>query len=555
MALTLMKSVSPVDQLNSPSSAVPANCSSSGVVVSVVPNGAWMRSSSSISKKHQQYSLKSVRRLKSRSGFFQNRVQNRNPVSRRRLSVEEVSGARCFSTTSAPEEGTSGVPGLSLFIQSAMVVMKREYGAFGGATLEKSKLDTSTPQVRTSPQLEDGGGSGGIGNKNNHGGGDGGDDDGDDDDYFGEDDDGDDGDDGGFFGRRVLVPEVFDRKIVEAVLEEWFITMRNLPAGIRQAVEMGLISTALVVRFITLNARPTMTRAITRSLPSNASRALIGRILADPSFLYKVAVEQVTTIGLGVWWEVHHRGERLKDEWGLAAANILTMSACSAAAVWCLSPSRSYGQTFNFDWQNALQKLPNNCFDASYPLREFSKNQRVLAFFYKSVELGVIGVGAGLAGAGLARVVPHPKETSVPLPSFARSALSYGAFMGLSGNLRYQLLYGADQLMQRTLNNIGLVICFSTALRMLNCQVGDVSRLSWLGLNEPTYALQAEGLAKAYHRPSLSPDSVARWVIPKRGVISGFFEEMFSQTKDSKQKQPTNIFAKRKVKRKVTVGR
>lgn len=36
----------------------------------------------------------------------------------------------------------------------------------------------------------------------------------------------------------------------------------------------------------------------------------VSRILADPSFLYKVAVEQVTTIGLGVWWEVHHRGER-----------------------------------------------------------------------------------------------------------------------------------------------------------------------------------------------------------------------------------------------------
>jgi hypothetical protein len=31
---------------------------------------------------------------------------------------------------------------------------------------------------------------------------------------------------------------VFDRRIVEAVLQEWFITMRNLPAGIRQAVEM-----------------------------------------------------------------------------------------------------------------------------------------------------------------------------------------------------------------------------------------------------------------------------------------------------------------------------
>jgi hypothetical protein len=56
-------------------------------------------------------------------------------------------------------------------------------------------------------------------------------------------------------------------------------------------------------------------------------------------------------------------------------------------------------------------------------------------------------------------------RTSVPVPSLSRSVLSYGAFLGVSGNLRYQLVYGADQLMQQSLNNIGLVIFCSTALR------------------------------------------------------------------------------------------
>jgi hypothetical protein len=101
---------------------------------------------------------------------------------------------------------------------------------------------------------------------------------------------------------------------------------------------------------------------------------------------------------------------RLKDEWGLAATNVLTMAVCNAATVWCLSPSRSYGQTFKFDWQNALQKLPNHCFDASYPLREFTKKQRALTFIYKSLELGLIGVMAGTASAGLAKTIPHSEE-------------------------------------------------------------------------------------------------------------------------------------------------
>lgn len=130
-------------------------------------------------------------------------------------------------------------------------------------------------------QLDIGGGGGDIGKKINHGGGDGGDDDGDDDDYFDDFDDGDEGDEGGLFRRRILFEEVritiiffiyknrffypfmkrttfncfnlmfpkemkfilyllklFDRKFVDAVLNEWQKTMMDLPAGLRQAYEM-----------------------------------------------------------------------------------------------------------------------------------------------------------------------------------------------------------------------------------------------------------------------------------------------------------------------------
>lgn len=54
---------------------------------------------------------------------------------------------------------------------------------------------------------------------------------------------------------------------------------------------------------------------------------------------------------------------------------------------------------------------------------------------------------------------------SVPIPSVSTSAMSYGAFMGLSGNLRYQLLTGAERVMQDHFNHLGVVIFFSTALR------------------------------------------------------------------------------------------
>ncbi|TQD87989.1 hypothetical protein C1H46_026487 [Malus baccata] len=101
-------------------------------------------------------------------------------------------------------------------------VMKGQYGAFGAVTLEKGKLDMSQKQSKSSPEL-------------------------------------------------------FDRKFVDAVLNEWQKTMMDLPAGFRQAYEMGLISSAQMVKFLATNARPTTTRFISRALPDGISRAFIGR--------------------------------------------------------------------------------------------------------------------------------------------------------------------------------------------------------------------------------------------------------------------------------------
>uniref|UniRef100_A0A7N2LM74 Uncharacterized protein n=1 Tax=Quercus lobata TaxID=97700 RepID=A0A7N2LM74_QUELO len=169
-------------------------------------------------------------------------------------------------------------------------VMKGQYGAFGAVTLEKGKLDMSQKQSQSSPETAIGGGGGDIGKKINHGGGDGGDDDGDDDDYFddfddGDDDDyfddfddGDEGDEGGLFRRRKFLEELFDLKFVDAVLNEWQKTMMDLPAGFRQAYEMGLVSSAQMVKFLAINARPTTTRFISRALPEGMSRAFIGRV-------------------------------------------------------------------------------------------------------------------------------------------------------------------------------------------------------------------------------------------------------------------------------------
>eukprot|EP00250_Pteridium_aquilinum_P005022 c15185_g1_i1 orf=381-1931(-) len=451
-----------------------------------------------------------------------------------RIEILDFSGITENEAENAYEQSQNE---LSLSAHAMAPVMKRGYGAFGGgATLEKSKLDLTQKTSQVAPKTEDGGGGGDIGKGINHGGGDGGDDGGDDDDYFGDADDDDEGDDGGFFGRRIALPEVFDRKIVEAIMQEWYKTFTDLPAGLRQAVELGFISSAQMVRYLSHIGRPTVARHISRAIPPSASRAFVGRMIADPSFLYKMCWEQFVTVAYGSWWEFKHRRERLKDEWGLAAVNILSLCLCNAAIVWSLAPCRSYGSTFKFNLQNTIQKLPNNVFERSYAFREFDVTKRVQSFFYKAGELCLVGLLTGAASGGLVKLIGSRKENlTVPAPTVKTSALSYGAFLGLSGNLRYQLLYGAERVMQQQFNHVGVVVFCSTLLRALNIYVGDASRVSWLGLDVAAEQ-NPESSQQAYRRPSL----------PSLSQLEGMlkFDNMLP-------KAPTT---RRKVKRRVLVA-
>ncbi|GMJ12645.1 hypothetical protein like AT5G24690 [Hibiscus trionum] len=424
----------------------------------------------------------------------------------------------CFSAPPAPVVfGSSGSS------EVGPVMKGGKYGAFGAVTLEKGKLDMSQKQTTSSPELATGGGGGDIGKKINHGGGDGGDDDGDDDDYFDDFDDEGEGDEGGLFRSRMFLEELFDRKFVDAVLNEWHKTMMDLPAGFRQAYEMGFVSSAQMVKFLAINARPTTSRFISRTLPQGMSRAFIGRMLADPAFLYRLLLEEVATIGSSVWWEVKNRKDRIKQEWDLALMNVLTVAACNALVVWSLAPCRSYGNTFRFDLQNTLQKLPNNIFERSYPFREFDLQKRIHSLFYKAAELSIVGLAAGAVQGSLSNFLAGKKKEklSVTIPSVSTNALGYGAFLGLYANLRYQLLCGFDQAVVNHFDVIGVALFFSTALRVLNVQLGERSRLAWLGV-EVDPLIQSDDLLKAYNRPSEDGvRSSSKWFISKNAIVSG----------------------------------
>lgn len=135
-------------------------------------------------------------------------------------------------------------------------------------------------------------------------------------------------------------------------------TVADMPVMLRRAVEMGLFSSAQLVRFLSMDVRPNATRAVQRSLPISMSRAFVGRLMADPAFCHKLIMENLLTLGFSLMYEMKMRGQRFMKEWDLVAINTVGLMAATTSVVWLIAPSRSYGAVNKLPWSDIRKKSP-----------------------------------------------------------------------------------------------------------------------------------------------------------------------------------------------------
>ena len=250
-----------------------------------------------------------------------------------------------------------------------------------------------------------------------------------------------------------------------------------------------MVSSLQLVRFLAVDCRPTLVRAAHRLLPTASARAFVGRLMADPSFLAKLAVEQAITVAAGTAYEAAARGPRLRDEAGLATVGVAGQLASNAAAVWLLAPTRSYGAPTSSATQRLLQSLPNHVFDASGPLRQYTLATRACGAVLKAAQLAGLGALIGGTTTQLQRALVQRRQKTDPswrpavhVPDLRTGALGTAAWLGLSCTARYNLIAGADRWMHERLSSLTAAVAGTCALRLVNNHVGDASRTWLLGL-------------------------------------------------------------------------
>lgn len=274
----------------------------------------------------------------------------------------------------------------------------------------------------------------------------------------------------------------------EEVMKETKARGVELPGDMLKAAETTGIRQLLLQRFLDLQGS-----AWPLGFLMKYCSMLRNRMLADPSFLFKVGIEMSIDSCCATFAEVQKRGKDFWSEFELYAADLLVGLVVDAALVGLLAPYVRFGKPsvsrgFLGGMQQACAALPSSVFEAERPGCRFSVKQRVATLFYKGVLYGSVGFGCGLIGQGIANMIMNAKrsinksEEDIPVPPLVKSAALWGVFLGVSSNVRYQIINGLESLVEASplaKQVPPVAMAFTVGVRFANNIYGGMQFVDW----------------------------------------------------------------------------
>lgn len=181
------------------------------------------------------------------------------------------------------------------------------------------------------------------------------------------------------------------------------------------------------------------------------------RLLADPKFLHRLAIEEAISITTTLLAQYERRKGRFFEEIDYVLTDTIRGVVVDFFTVWLPAPTLSFlSQSDNNSSPENVQLLrsligyfPDNAFQKDAVGTIWSSNQRLTSLLFGGLKLAGVGfissIGAGSVSTILyavrrafgADTTSDKKRKRTPI---LKSAVVYGCFLGTSANLRYQVL-------------------------------------------------------------------------------------------------------------------
>ncbi|XP_051132053.1 protein RETICULATA, chloroplastic-like [Andrographis paniculata] len=262
----------------------------------------------------------------------------------------------------------------------------------------------------------------------------------------------------------------------------------SLPADMLEAAKTMGLRKVLLQRYLDLQGSTWPLGFLMRSCAM-----LRNRMLADPSFLFKIGTEIVIDSCCATFAEVKKRGKDFWAEFELYAADLIVGTVVNIALVGMLAPYARIGQPSASQgmfgrMMRAYAALPSSVFEAERPGSRFSVNQRIATYFYKGILYGLVGFGCGIIGQGIANLIMTAKrnikksEDDIPIPPLFKSAALWGFFLAVSSNTRYQIINGLERLVEASpvaKRTPPVAMAFTVGVRFANNVYGGMQFVDW----------------------------------------------------------------------------
>jgi hypothetical protein len=180
------------------------------------------------------------------------------------------------------------------------------------------------------------------------------------------------------------------------------------------------------------------------------------RLLADPKFLHRLAIEEAISITTTLLAQYERRKENFFEELDYVITDTVRGSVVDFFTVWLPAPTLSflsYTNEINVPdsmdaFQGLLVSIPDNAFQKTPAGKDWNLSHRVASVLFGGVKLASVGIISSIGAVGASNVlyairrflnpalVAYQRNKRSPM---LKTAVVYGCFLGTSANLRYQV--------------------------------------------------------------------------------------------------------------------
>ncbi|KAI3993575.1 hypothetical protein MKX01_002588 [Papaver californicum] len=333
----------------------------------------------------------------------------------------------------------------------------------------------------------------------------------------------------------------FDRAEIARVMNAAGRRRDALPQDIQTGLDRGLIAPEVLQNFFDLEQYPVISELTHRF------QGFRERLLADPKFLNRLAIEESISITTTLIAQYERRKENFFEEIDYVITDTIRGAVVDFFTVWLPAPTLTFlpdasdmAVPESMDaLQGILGSIPDNAFQKNIAGREWQLNNRVASVIVGGLKLAGVGFISSIGAVASSNILNAVRrllnpalsveETSRRSP-LLKTAVVYGSFLGTSANIRYQIIAGLVE------HRIGeylqssqpvLVNVLSFVVRTLNAYWGtqqwiDLARSS--GLQKRKGELTSSEISDTSEVSTLSGNAIQE---------SGMIEETQNQSGDN----------------------